>query len=176
VSASDMTMDTPVLRRTDDASPPLFGVQVIRDIRTFLLRVIGLGIVYGTFVGGSRGGCAGGIDGSGGFLDATGRATDVAPLCWSAQMRPGPLVFLALGIVVVWALTRVTRRAANTEQARRILFRASLIALGIVLVAFAVAYAWFFLGPLGSWEGEGALWLPFGFASVDVDVQPMSAP
>lgn len=123
----------------------------------------------------SRGGCFGGINaGSGDFIGFDGQPTETEPLCYSLQLGPSPFVLLALGIIVVSALTRVLRTARSEADARRTLARAALAIVLVTIGSMVVAVTWFMLLPVDDWQGTGSLIFPFPFANVDIETWPIS--
>lgn len=163
---------------TQVARAGLPGAELIARIRRLLITSLAAGVAYLILPRGSRAFCPGGVDGSGGFLDANGDPTGVAPSCIQLTLAPSPLVIIAIAVIVIACLTRLLRRAGTVGEALRILDRAAL-AIGIlVAVSIAVAMVWFWMIPITDWTPAGAtsLFFPFPFAAVDVTVTPMVRP
>ncbi|PPF41930.1 hypothetical protein C5B85_18160 [Pseudoclavibacter sp. AY1F1] len=170
-------MRTTQQSRIDTAADvsPLPGARTIRDIRHLVLAAAASAGLYSLLMVASRGGCFGGIDtASGDFIDYNGQLTETEPLCYSLQLGPSPFVLLALGIIVVSALTRVLRTAKSEAEARRTLARATLAIVLVTLGSMVIAVAWFMLLPLEEWQGTGTLIFPFPFADVDIETWPLS--
>ncbi|MGI9822870.1 hypothetical protein [Agromyces sp. Marseille-Q5079] len=149
------------------------GAAVIRRIRRLVTWAIGTAIVYGTVSVASKGGCPGGIAADGGYLDANGRATDVVPQCVSMTMRPSGVVFLIIGVIVIWALTRVLRRASGTADAIRILDRATIAVVVIAAAWTVLAFVSFLSAPIDQWDGSEPFSSGFIFGSVEIVRTPM---
>lgn len=170
-------MRTTQQSRIDGAADlsPLPGARTIRDIRHLVVAAAVAAGLYSLLMLASRGGCFGGIEtATGGFIDFNGQLTETEPVCYSLQLGPSPFVLLALGIIVVSALTRVLRTARSEADARRTLARATLAIILVTLVSMVIAVVWFMLLPLEEWQGTGTLILPFPFADVDVETWPIS--
>lgn len=151
------------------------GTAVIRSIRLLVVWAIVAVALYSLFAHSSRGGCFGGIDGRGGWIDTNGEPTANEPQCYMLQLGPSPLVLIALAGTVVWALTRVLRRAQSEPDALRILSRAGLVLVAIALGSLAIAQIWFFLLPVEQFaDGTGTLIYPFPFASVEFELEPLT--
>jgi hypothetical protein len=103
----------------------LAGHAVIARIRRVLIVALIAGIVYGTFTLASSGGCAGGYDGAGGFVDGAGQPTDVAPVCMDLTLRPSPFTFLAIGAIVLLAIGRVREPSTSRRPCARSIVRRS---------------------------------------------------
>lgn len=154
---------------------PLPGARTIRDIRHLVVAAAAAAGLYSTLMLAGRGGCFGGISAaSSDFIDFDGQPTETEPLCYSLQLGPSPFVLLALGIIVVSALTRVLRTARSEADARRTLARATLAVVLVTLGSMVIAVAWFMLLPVEDWRGTGTLIFPFPFANVDVETWPIS--
>lgn len=160
-----------------DATPTeragFFGAEVVRSIRRLITWTLVAGVLYGVFLSGSRAGCLGGLDGTGGFVGIDGEPTATEPMCYQLTLRPSLLVVGALVVVVLWALTRVANRAESAAAADRILGRAAMVALALALGSLAIGQTWFWLLPVEEWAQGGALVLPFPFASVDAVLEPL---
>ena len=132
-------------------------------------------IVYSIFTGGSRGGCRGGVT-EAGLLDENGAPTDIAPTCVQMTLEPGAIVCFAFAAVVFLAIGRVLGRADSEASAVLTLDRA---AIGIVVIAVAsviISRVWFGMIPLDGIDGAGKYVWPFPFASVDLQIGPMTGP
>lgn len=158
------------------AAGTLPGAEIIGRIRRLIIVTLLATAAYMTLTGASRGFCPGGITGDGRFLDASGQITDVAPDCITLNLKPSPLVLVALIGLVFWALSAVQRRAVDTASALRYLNRAMVIIVVLALVAGLIAHVWFRILPLETWAETRTLISPFPFGSVDMTVSPMTGP
>lgn len=152
----------------------LAGHAVIARIRRLLSVALIAGVAYATFTVASHGGCAGGIDGSGGFVDAAGHPTDAAPMCVQLTLKPSPLMYIAIAAIVLLAIGRVLK-AAQESTAVRTLDRAAAGIGVLTVVAIVVSQVWFQQIPLheltsGSWS----VFSPFPFGFIDVTTEPMA--
>jgi hypothetical protein len=120
--------------------------------------------------------CPGGVDGSGGFIDAVGRPIDEALPCIQLSLRPSPLVYLGIGLIVLFAINRVLR-AGNERIALQVLDRAA-IGIGVlVIVAVVVSQVWFHLIPITEFmSGSFSFFSPFPFGFIDSSTPPLSVP
>lgn len=151
------------------------GAAVVARIRRLVVAALIAGVGYATFAAASRAYCPGGFSADGGFVDAAGDPTDVAPQCISVTLRPSPLVLIAIAVIVVWALHAVLRRAADEASALRILDRATLIVAIVAVASLVISQVWFALIPITEWFDTGVLVFPFPFGLVDMVVGPMTA-
>lgn len=149
------------------------GAAVIRRIRRLLIWAIGAGVVYGTFGTASRGSCPGGFTGDGGFIDANGDATAVAPQCVQLNLRPSGIVFVVIAVIVIWAITRVLRQATDEAAAMRILDRAVIVIVTGVAAWMVLTLVSFLSIPLDQWDGSAPFWFDFTLGVVEVDQSPM---
>lgn len=147
---------------------------LLRGVRWLVLWSIGCALVYAVFSTASRGGCAGGLDSAGGFVDIAGRPTDIEPMCYSVQLGPNPIVLAAIALIVVWHLRRAERRAVDVASVDRILNRAGLIVLAVALGSIAIGQIWFWMLPVDDWASGGAIVFPFPFASVSSELTPLT--
>ncbi|WP_288874293.1 hypothetical protein [uncultured Microbacterium sp.] len=156
------------------AGSGLPGVQVIAEIRRLLIVAVVAALVYPTLMVASRGYCPGGIDGSGGFIDASGQPVDEAPLCVQLTLGPGPLVYVGLAAIVLLALGRVMK-ASDQHGALKDLNRAAIEVGALVVVAIVVSHVWFFLIPMeGFASGSWTVFSPFPFGNIDVTTTPLT--
>jgi hypothetical protein len=159
---------------SDVASLP--GRAVIGRIRRVLTVSLVAVLVYSVSMGASAGFCAGGVDADGGFIDAAGRAVDEAPRCVQLTMGPSPLVFLAIALILLFALGRVMN-ASDESVAVRILDRSAAGVVVLVIVAIVVSQVWFRMIPLeGFMAGTASIFSPFPFGFIEVTNTPMPAP
>lgn len=157
---------------------PLPGAALVARIRRLLVVAVVAGLAYATVTVANKVYCPGGFDAGGGFVDADGRPTPVAPQCIDMMLGPSPLLYVAVGIIVFVALGRVLRRAVTVLDALRILNRTT-IAVGVVFAASAViSLAWFAFIPIEDFDPAGSYMFlyPFPFGSVTIEITPMPAP
>ncbi|GAA1923630.1 hypothetical protein GCM10009775_14990 [Microbacterium aoyamense] len=152
------------------------GAPIIARIRRLIWTAIGSALVYSTFISASKGGCPGGVDADGGFVDANGVATEIAPMCTSLTMRPSWIVLVALAAIVLGVLGRVLRRAEDETAALRMLDRAALAIMVIAGASIVIAQVWFAMIPLDGFGGTGTYVYPFPFGAVELDTYPMTGP
>lgn len=151
------------------------GVAVIAQIRRVVIVALIAALLYPTLMVASRGYCPGGFDGSGGFIDASGRPVDEAPLCVQLTLGPNPLVYLGIAMIVLLALGRVMN-ASDQAAALKTLNRASIGVAVIVGLAIVVSHIWFFMIPMEEFtSGSWTVFSPFPFGSFDVTTTPMTA-
>lgn len=146
------------------------GAAILLQTRRLLLTALGAAIVYGFVTYSSKSSCAGGFTGDGGFLDADGRPTDVAPSCVNLTMQPSVLMYVAIGILVPSAISRVLRNADTEAAAIRMLERAEVVIIAVVAASVVISHVWFWTIPIDS--GTGFLF-PFPFGSVSLDISPI---
>ncbi|WP_426171505.1 hypothetical protein [Microbacterium sp. DWRC1-3] len=150
------------------------GVLVIARIRRLLILAVIAALVYPTLMVASRATCPGGIDGSGGFIDAPGRPVDEAPLCVQLTLGPSPLVYVGIAAIVLVALGRVMK-ASDEHGALKVLNRAAIGVGALVIVAIVVSRVWFFMIPMeGFTSGSWTVFSPFPFGNIDVTTTPMT--
>lgn len=151
------------------------GGAIIVRIRRLLVLALAAASAYSVFTRGTKGICPGGFDGNGGFLDADGNATEIAPSCVQLTLGPSPLVLIAAALLVIGALTRVLRRAENVEAAIRTLDRTATIIVGVLVASCAIAVVWFALIPIADASESWSAVYPFPFGSVEMTIAPAPA-
>lgn len=150
------------------------GAAIIVGIRSLLIWAIVAATTLATFLRGSMSSCSGGVTGSGGFLDADGQPTDAAPMCGSITMSASPLVYMAIGLIVLLSLTRMLRRADTIDAALRIINNARMVIVVLTLVTFVVGYWAIMTVRVDDWSSYSLLY-PFPFATFDISTHPMGA-
>ena len=118
------TMSTTI---TAPASP-LIG-HYLPEIQSLAKRGILWGVLYGVFARRYAGGCLGSDDAS----DA---------VCYTAALHPSPLVWLAMAVVFVVAIGRMSK-ATGTRAIKRIFLWAA-TAMWVIPLAVAVLSFWAF--------------------------------
>ncbi|KRC59203.1 hypothetical protein ASE14_15650 [Agromyces sp. Root81] len=149
------------------------GASILRRTRSLLVCALGTGFVYSMLSVASKGGCPGGATGDGGFLDADGQATDVAPNCITVTLQPSTIVYLAIAVIVLVAISRVLRTAASEAAALRTLDRAAIMLVAVTATWLVITQVSFWLIPLDQWDGGEFFPIPFTFGTIDVDISPM---
>lgn len=149
------------------------GAAILRRTRSLLYCALGTGFVYSVLSVASKGGCSGGVTGDGGFIDADGRPTEVAPYCVDVTMRPSTIVYLAIAIIVLVAITRVLRRADSEAAAFRMLDRAAILLVAVTAIWLVITHVSFWMIPIDQWDGGSYFPLPFTFGAVDVEISPI---
>jgi hypothetical protein len=150
------------------------GSAVLLRVRRLLGWAIGAGFAYSIIGGASKSRCPGGYTGDGGYIDAAGRATDVAPQCVTVTLQPSGFAFAVIAVVVFITIGRVLRYAVDQADAIRRLDRAVVGIIVFALVWTVITQASFAGVSLESWDGIG----PFFFegtviGQLDIDVSPM---
>lgn len=152
----------------------LTDVAVIARIRRILIVAVIAALVYPTLMVGSSGYCPGGVDGNGGFIDASGRPIDEALPCVQLTLGPNPLVFVGIALIVLLALGRVMR-APDETAALRTLDRAAIGVAVLVVAAVVISVVWFRMIPIERFSsGSWSVFSPFPFGSIDVEITPMT--
>lgn len=152
----------------------LAGVAVIARIRRVLIVAVIAAMIYPTLMVASAGYCAGGVDGNGGFIDASGRPVDEALPCVQLTLGPSPLVYVGIALIVLLAIGRVLK-ARDEPTALRTLDRAAIGVAVLVVVAVIVSVVWFRMTPLeGFSSGSWSVFSPFPFGVINVEVTPMT--
>ena len=162
---------------TQEESPSdvlLPGAAIIIGIRTLLIWAIVAAVMLATFLHGSMSSCSGGVTGSGGFTDADGQPTDIAPMCGSVTMSASPFVYVAIALIVVLSLTRMLRRADTIDDALRVVNNARMAIVVLTLVTFVVGFWAISTVRVDDWSSYSLLH-PFPFATYDISTRPMGA-
>ena len=162
-----------VLQEEVSADRVLPGAAVVARIRRIFVVALIAALGYASLSAGTKGSCAGGFDNAGGFTDAAGNAVNEVPLCITISMQPSPLVFLAIALIVFFALGRVLKAPAEAA-ALRTLDRAA-VAIGVPTVcAVVISMTWFALIPITEIDPRSfQIFAPFPFGAFDVAVTPM---
>ncbi len=155
------------------AGPGLPGIAIIAKIRRVLILAVIAALVYPSVMVASQTYCPGGVDGSGGFIDASGQPTDEAPVCIELTLAPSPLVYIGIAAIVLLALGRVMK--ANDEAAAlQTLNRAVIGIVVLVGIGVVVSHLWFSLIPMESFTAHSwSIVHPFPFGTIDVTTTPL---
>ena len=154
-------VEMPVLK---DVAVP--GAEIVDRIRRLIIVALVAGVAYSVLTAAGKGYCAGG------FTDAAGNPVDTVPSCVTLTLRPSPLVYFAIAAIILWALTRVLRKANGVASALRVLDRAAVAVGVLVTVSIVVSQVWFALIPITEWDGTGTFFYPFPFGAVDMVSTP----
>jgi|GEM_PF-1279484 len=149
------TIDTGLLSRLP-AGP------ILMRVRRLILTAGIAAFVYTVLSAGTAASCSGG--------GTTGDGTVTQTTCANLSLRPSWAVYAALAVIVFVAIGRVARRAQTLEAANRILDRAAILMVAIVLVSVAVAQTWIMLLPPESLTGGGTVLFPFPFSSAELTI------
>lgn len=141
-------------------------VLVRRLIITALIAAVG----YSVFSTASQGYCPGGVRADGTLIDRLGNPTEVVPACITMTLRPSPLVYLVLALIVARAVTRAVQ--VERDEALRVLGRAGPTVIITTVFAVVLTMAAFFSISLESWDGATAPPIP-GWLVIDVVITPM---
>ena len=155
------------------AQSVLPGAAILRRTRSLLFCALGTGLAYSVLGNASKGGCPGGATGDGGFIDAGGQSTAVAPNCINVTLQPSGIVFLAIAVIVLVAITRVLKSSATEAAALRTLDRAAILIVAVTATWLVITHVSFWMIPLDQWDGGGYFPIPFTFGTVDIDISPM---
>ncbi|TPW75392.1 hypothetical protein [Schumannella soli] len=145
---------------------------MLRAIQRLMVVAGVMALLYAFFTTGSHGGCSSATPGDAG---AGGAASPAAERCLQLTMGPSPIVLVVLAALVLFAIGRVRRRAADQLVALVILNRFTIVVAVVAAASALIAAAWFWSLPLEvDAHGAYSLWLPFPFASVNVDSSPVA--
>ena len=97
-------------------------------------------------------------------------------MCIDMVLKPSPLVFLGIALIVLLALGRVLK-ATGDASAIRTLDRAAAGLMILVVGALVYSQIWFAMIPLNDFmSGTFAILAPFPFGFIDVSNTVMSTP
>ncbi|WP_344294554.1 hypothetical protein [Agromyces neolithicus] len=144
------------------------GATIIRRIRRMILSALAVALVYSILGTASRGGCAGGS--TDGFPEVNAGPADIAPACVQLNLRPSVIVFVAIAVTVIIAITLILRPGRSEASALRIIDRAVLVMIVGTLVWAAVTMVSFFAIPLDPPRPGESFMIPFTFGDVVVDI------
>lgn len=154
------------------ATSPLPGAPTIARIRRLVISAAIATLVYSIFTRATRSLCQGGFDAGGSFIDAAGQPTETAPVCVNLVLSPSGVIYFAIVIIVISALTRALRASDHNAAAKPIDRAAAIIGI-VVAVSIVASQIWFALIPLSEY-GNGFLIFPFPFGAVELTVTPMT--
>jgi hypothetical protein len=158
--------EVPVLLRPTTVTPE----SRFRSRRNALVVIAVLtAVAYSAFGAASWGYCAGGFSSDGGYLDAGGQPTTVAPQCISAILQPSQWVYLVIALVAIAGIWFASR---NLEHAVGRLGIAALIVVAVGVLATAGGWLAFSQLSSGGWESGSLLEVP-PYLNVMVEYSPM---
>lgn len=165
-----------MLAERDLRRSALPGAVLLRRVRRLIILALVASLVYSTLVTASRGGCPGGYDSDGGFIDANGDPTAVAPSCFYLALGPSPLMFVLFALIGIGALSSALKKSRTEADALRYLDSAAAVIAGITVLSIVVSHIWFWNLPVMDWDGINDLNLigPFPFAVMTTEVTPMA--
>lgn len=169
-----MTLAPTPPNTTDAAGIP--GIALVGKIRRVLIVSLIAALAYASLMVSSLSYCPGGFDGNGGYIDAEGRPVDYAPQCVDLALKPSPLVFVAIALIVFLAIGRVMK-ASDEATAQRTLDRAAIAVALLVVLAVVVSWVWFRMVPVEEFTaGTASILSPFPFGLIDVETTPLLEP
>jgi hypothetical protein len=150
------------------------GWAVLKRVRRLIILTLVCACVYSAGTMASSGFCPGGFDGSGGFLDANGDPTDVAPSCLTLSLQPNPLWFIVFALVVIGALSSVLKKSKTDADALRYIDSAAAVIVALTVVCIVVSQVWFWNLPVDEWDGVHTNFVyPFPFGLVEMNISPL---
>lgn len=161
--------DTSIASRTT-----LPGAEILMRLRRLIIVGILAALASWFLISGSKGWCPGGIDADGGYLDAAGHPTIDQPMCASLTLRPNGLMPVVLAIAVIWVIGRVIRSAVDEADAIRMIDRTAAVIAIVAAAGIVISSVWFALTPLPDPGASYSVFSPFPFATIDVDISPMT--
>lgn len=156
--------------------PTLPGAAALRGVRRLIIVALIASLVYGILATASWGTCPGGVDASGGFIDANGDPTSTAPSCISLTMGPNPLLYVVFALIGIGAVSSALTKSSTESDALRYINAAAVVILGITVVSIVVSQIWFWNLPVAEWDGtiDFAVFGPFPFATLTTEITPMA--
>lgn len=150
------------------------GAEILMRLRRLIIVGILSAVGSWFFVSGSKGGCVGGVDADGGYLDAAGQSTLAEPMCATLNLRPNSVMPIAIAIAVVWVIGRIIRSAADEADAIRMIDRTAAVIAIVAASGILISYVWFTLTPVPDPGTSFTVFSPFPFATIHVDLSPMT--
>ena len=147
------------------ASAGPYGVALESSIaehrRSITINTIIAVIVYMVLSTASHGGCLGGMNADGSFVDTNGNPASMAPMCIQATLHPSSWIVALLVIVGATGRLLARQRGTTVERVERITKYATLITNGAMLVALALSLVVFFSFDLSAWHPGQIAWFAF---------------
>lgn len=141
---------------------PLPGATIIGRIRGMLLSALGAALGYSILGTASKRGC----------FDAVSEEAAADSACVNLTLHPSPIVFIAIAVTVIVAITLVLRPGRSEASALRIIDRAVDIIIAGTLAWAALTMVSFFAIPLEPPGPGEPFTIPFTFGNVDIDITP----
>jgi hypothetical protein len=151
------------------------GAIVLRRVRKLLITALVGALAYSLLTTGTWARCLGGYDGSGGFIDGSGEATELAPTCLTLTLRANPLIYVVLALIVIGALSSVLKKSRSEADALRYVDAAAVVVVLLLATCIVVSHVWFWNLPVQDWDGGTTdFFYPFLFGSVTADITPQA--
>lgn len=161
---------------TFNARPPAASTvgprEVLALVRRLTVAALIAGVGYSLISTASQSYCPGGVSADGGFTDRLGNPTEVVPSCITMTLRPSPLIYLLLAVIVALAVTGAARNAQDDAAVHRVLARACAAVIITAVLAVVLTLAAFFSISLEGWGETRTPPIP-GWLVVDVVITPM---
>jgi hypothetical protein len=148
-------------------APPtaMSDATLFHRARMLVGSAVGACVFYGFFTNAARGTCTSDVVASGDWAGA-----DAAQTCTTVTLVPSVLVYLAVALVVMRAMTIVLQHSATTDDALRTLRRARAAVVTIAIGSLVLAHAWFAAIATGDpWAPTGNAVLPSFIAWVEIE-------
>jgi hypothetical protein len=157
------------------SAPALSGTAVLRRVRSLLVMALAGALIYSILTTATWARCLGGYDGTGGFIDGSGGATDLAPVCLTVTLRPNSTMYAVIALVVIGALSSILKKARSEVDALRYLTAARVVIVVLVIISVVVSHVWFWTLPVDDWNGGATNFIsPNPFGSVTAIVAPQA--
>ncbi|MGR2751859.1 hypothetical protein [Agromyces arachidis] len=135
---------------------------LFRQARVLVGAAVGASAFYGWFARASRGTCRSDGSGPDGGIET----------CTTVTLEPSALVYLAVALIVMHAMTTVLEGSATTDAALRTLARARRLVIAIPICSLVLAHSWFASLPTDDpWSPTGNDVLPSLIAWVDIETR-----
>ncbi|KZE94825.1 hypothetical protein AVP42_00752 [Agromyces sp. NDB4Y10] len=140
----------------------LAGATLFHRARILLGTAVGAAVAYGLLTNASRGSCT-----SDAFPEGGAEVTT----CTTITLMPSAVVYLAMALVVMRAMTIVLQYSQTQDAAMRTLARARTLVVAIAMGSTVLAHAWFAAIPFepGPPPTTGDGILPILIAWVELD-------
>ena len=138
------------------------GATVIRRIRGMLLSAMGTALVYGLVGTASKGAC----------FDSVSEKAAGESSCVNLTLHPSPIVYTAIAVAVIVAITLVLRPGRSEASALKVMDRTVTVIIVGTLAWAALTMVSFFAIPMEPPGLDGTFTIPFTFGNVDVDFTP----
>jgi hypothetical protein len=150
------------------------GATMLKRVRRLIILTVVCALVYSISTTASSGICPGGFDGNGGFIDANGDPTDIAPNCLTLSLHPNPLWFVVFALVVTGALSSALKKSKTEADALRYIDSAAAVIVVLTVLCIVVSHVWFWNLPVDEWDGLHTNFVyPYPFGLVDMEISPL---